>query len=228
VKFRLSGKYGELSEVRNNQPHNGIDIAMPEGTELRSVVDGVVERVFDGSGKIGEGVVIKLEDGTRAIYGHMSDVDVKVGERIEAGELIGLSGNTGNSTGPHLHFGIMRDGQFVDPSPLAEPLANMSGNVGESWLDGMVNDHGGILTKYLYKKTEGVREEAAEKTYDFVMGVLDALGTLIYDLSGAIALVGGGLCIVLWVAGWKDGMRWTGILFAANTLIRYLFGGAAS
>lgn len=121
MKFQLTGKYGELSEVRNNIPHTGIDISMPEGTVLGALRDGVVDRVYDGSGAIGKGLSIKFDDGSRAIYGHLSDVSVKVGEHIDAGETIGFSGNTGHSTGPHLHF-AMKDsaGGWLDPTPLGK------------------------------------------------------------------------------------------------------------
>lgn len=121
MKFRLSGEFGELSPVRDFKPHTGIDIAMPEGTTLRAVAEGVVDRVYDGTGAIGKGLSIRLDDGTRAIYGHMSDVSAKVGEHVEAGEIVGLSGNTGHSTAPHLHFGMKdADGSLLDPTPLGK------------------------------------------------------------------------------------------------------------
>ncbi|MFD0825883.1 M23 family metallopeptidase [Neobacillus sp. M.A.Huq-85] len=130
MRFRLSGEYMELSEVRNNIPHHGIDLAMPEGTELRSVMDGVVERVVDFGGQnLGKGVFVRNEDGTLSIYGHMSQIKVKAGEHLHAGESLGFSGNTGNSTGPHLHYG-MKDsaGDWMDPTPVAEKVSNMSGD----------------------------------------------------------------------------------------------------
>lgn len=127
MKFKLSGEFGELSEVRDHV-HNGIDLAMPNGTTLRSIAEGVVTKIFDGSADIGQGVAIKLNNGTTHIYGHMNGVKVKVGEHLNAGDVIGLSGNTGNSTGPHLHFGVqLPDGNFVDPTKFAEDLSAMSG-----------------------------------------------------------------------------------------------------
>ncbi|WP_286231327.1 M23 family metallopeptidase [Neobacillus mesonae] len=140
MKFRLSSEYGELSEVRNSIPHRGIDFAMPEGTELRSLMNGTVERVVDfGTNNLGKGVFIRNEDGTLSIYGHMSQIKVKLGEKLQAGESIGFSGNTGNSTGAHLHY-AMKDsnGQWIDPTPVAENVSNMSGdgfNFGEFILD---------------------------------------------------------------------------------------------
>ncbi|MFJ5716506.1 M23 family metallopeptidase [Neobacillus sp. NPDC093127] len=130
MKFRLSSEYGEMAEIRNGIPHHGIDLAMPSGTELRSVMDGVVENVVDfGTKNLGKGVFIRNEDGTLSIYGHMSDIKVKIGEHLHSGDSIGLSGNTGNSTGAHLHYG-MKDvtGNWVDPTPVAENVSNMSGS----------------------------------------------------------------------------------------------------
>lgn len=121
MKFRLTGEFGELSPVRDNIPHTGIDISMPEGTVLGALRDGVVDRVYDGSTAIGKGISIKFDDGSRAIYGHLSDVSVKAGEHVGAGEIIGFSGNTGNSTGPHLHFAMKdAEGGWLDPTPLGK------------------------------------------------------------------------------------------------------------
>lgn len=217
MKFRLSSEYGTLSPVRNWQPHTGIDLAMPEGTTLRAIKEGVVDRVYDGSDAIGKGLSIKFTDGTRAIYGHMDDVKAKVGEHVSTGEVIGLSGNTGNSTGPHLHFGLKApDGQFIDPTPMAETLSNISG-------DGVSQ---GFISKILF--TDSVKEQAREQMTEILIGALEALRDVLVDMSGAIALVGGGLCILLYVAGWRDGMRWAGILTVASILIKALVGGYMS
>ena len=137
MKFRLTSPYGELSLV-HPKPHTGIDLAMPEGTPLRSVVNGVVEKIVDyGNENIGKGVIIAFEDGKKAIYGHMSDVTVKVGDKLNYGDLIGYSGNTGHSTGPHLHFGIKDGNRFIDPSEYEKNLQEICGswahvNVGET------------------------------------------------------------------------------------------------
>lgn len=130
MKFQLSSEYGELSEVRNNIPHHGIDLAMPEGTELRSVMNGVVEKVVDfGNQNLGKGVFIRNDDGTLSIYGHMSKIKVKLGEHLTTGESIGFSGNTGNSTGAHLHYGMKNiNGEWIDPTPIAEKVSNMQGS----------------------------------------------------------------------------------------------------
>jgi murein DD-endopeptidase MepM/ murein hydrolase activator NlpD len=210
MKFRLSGQFGELSPVRNWQAHSGIDLAMPEGTTLRSIADGVVDRVYDGTGLIGKGLSVKFPDGTRAIYGHMNEVKAHVGDHLNAGDIVGLSGNTGNSTGPHLHFGLKdANGSALDPTPIADKLASISG------------DHVGPLGKVFAWGTESIREKAADMTTEIALGIFDALK----DFLLAGTLIGAAVLIILKVAGWRDGGRWAGVLIVVNILLKFLFGG---
>jgi murein DD-endopeptidase MepM/ murein hydrolase activator NlpD len=212
MKFRLSGEYGELSPVRNWEPHTGIDLAIPENSTLRSIGEGVIDKVFTGEGAIGKGLSIQFPDGSRAIYGHMNEVKVKVGEHVGVGEVLGLSGNTGNSTGAHLHFGLKSpDGEFTDPTPIAEQLANISGN----------DVHQGMISKLMGWGGETIREKTADMATEIALGIGDALK----DLLLGTTLVGAAVLIILKVAGWKDGGRWAGVLIVANVLLKFLFGG---
>jgi hypothetical protein len=128
--IRITSRFGEIDGV-HKKPHTGIDLAMPEGTPLRSIDDGIIQKVVDyGDNNIGKGVIIQFEDGKQGIYGHLSEVKVKKGQIIHEGDIIGLSGNTGHSTGTHLHFGLKEDGHFIDPTPLAEHIGR---NIGSSW-----------------------------------------------------------------------------------------------
>ncbi|AZU61094.1 M23 family metallopeptidase [Neobacillus mesonae] len=225
MKFRLTGKFGELSPVRNWQPHSGIDLAMPEGTTLRSIGNGVVDKVFDGSSAIGKGLSIKFPDGTRAIYGHLSDVKVRVGENLSAGDVIGFSGNTGNSTGPHLHFGLKdASGGTLDPTPFADKLASISGDhVAPGIITQLFNNEStqGPLTRLFWSSSESIREKTADVATEVILGILDAAK----DLIMAGTLLGAGVLIILKVAGWRDGGRWAGVLLVVNVLLRALFGG---
>jgi hypothetical protein len=216
MKFKLSSEFGVMEEVRGNAPHSGIDLAMPEGTELRSIFNGVVEKVYDGSGKIGEGVKIQTEDGQHLIYGHMSDVKVHVGDKIHEGDIIGLSGNTGLSTGPHLHFGMTDNSGLVDPTPFADKLSAMTGKVNEA----IFNFDGPMDYVDSYFKDQ-IAESTKEVLIDIAVGAFQFL----VDMSGFITLVGGGILILLKVVGFDKGYKWAGILFFVNTLIKYL-GGA--
>lgn len=215
MKFRLSGQYGELSPVRGMVPHRGVDIATPENTILRSVSNGVVERVFDGYGLIGKGVAIRMPDGTRSIYGHMNEVKARVGEHISEGGIIGLSGNTGHSTAPHLHFGLQNpDGTFKDPTFLAEKVSNYAG----SDFHPSPFQSTGIIPHLFGWSDETVKEHAKEFTIDILCGV----GEAIAELLASITLIGAGLCVLLKVCGWKDGGRWCGILIGVNVLLKFL------
>lgn len=88
--------------------HNGVDIGAPVGTQLLAAADGVVLAAKSGgyNGGYGSMVIISHPNGTQTVYGHMSRVDVVAGQSVVKGQGIGLSGNTGRSTGPHLHFEV--------------------------------------------------------------------------------------------------------------------------
>ncbi len=89
--------------------HNGLDIAVPEGTPVKPAAEGVV--YFSGCRNgYGNMVIITHDDGTLTIYAHNSVNLVREGERVAAGSTIALSGSTGRSTGPHLHFEAWKDG----------------------------------------------------------------------------------------------------------------------
>ncbi|MBT2741205.1 M23 family metallopeptidase [Bacillus sp. ISL-77] len=195
MKFRLSSEYGELSEVRNMVPHPGIDFAMPEGTELRSVMNGVVERVVDfGNNNLGKGVFIRNDDGTLSIYGHMSKIKVKAGEHLTSGESIGFSGNSGHSTAAHLHYG-MKDvaGHWMDPTPVAENVSNMSGN------DFHFGDIGGVLLdkynkfadKVIGAEMNMVVKPAQETLQDWLMSLGHTLTDLMPEIGTGITILAG-------------------------------------
>lgn len=113
---RLSSSYG-----RRNAPtkgastnHQGVDWATPTGTAVMASCGGTVTRAGWASG-YGYVVYIQHEGGRETRYGHLSRVLVSVGEKVEQGEKIALSGNTGRSTGPHLHFELRINGASVNP-----------------------------------------------------------------------------------------------------------------
>jgi murein DD-endopeptidase MepM/ murein hydrolase activator NlpD len=103
--------------------HSGQDFAVPTGTKVFAAHEGTVVKA--GSWGAGDGpaygnaVVIKHGNGTYSQYAHLSKVQVSVGEKVNTGEQIALSGNTGNSSGPHLHFEIRTTanyGSAIDPA----------------------------------------------------------------------------------------------------------------
>ncbi|MEU7718864.1 M23 family metallopeptidase [Streptomyces tibetensis] len=97
--------------------HTGVDFVVPTGTSLKAVGAGTVVSAGWG-GAYGNQVVIKLDDGYYAQYAHLSQLSVSAGQTVTAGQQVGLSGATGNVTGPHLHFEIRTTpdyGSDVDP-----------------------------------------------------------------------------------------------------------------
>lgn len=104
--------------------HNGIDIAAPIGTPVLAFSDGLVKRVdVDGvgSGK-GNGNAVHLAVGPFTLqFFHLSRTLVRPGQSVRAGQPIGLVGSTGLSSGPHLHLGVLYQGQYIDPVLIFPP-----------------------------------------------------------------------------------------------------------
>jgi len=97
------------------KPHGGIDFGVPEGTPVYAVTDGVVDATnFDAPG-FGNYIKTLNSDGTENFFGHLSRKLVEGGARVKAGDIVGYSGNTGSSTGPHLHFEVRKDANKLDP-----------------------------------------------------------------------------------------------------------------
>ena len=95
-------------------PHPGLDVAVPVGTPIRAAGGGTVVEVGDDA-KYGKFVRLEHRDGYETLYAHASQILVKHGEKIPSGRAIALSGNTGQSTAPHLHFEVRQAGAAVDP-----------------------------------------------------------------------------------------------------------------
>jgi len=104
------GKFG----MRRKRRHQGIDLPLTVGTPIYAAFDGKVRvsRVANGYGNL---VVIRHTNGLETFYGHLSSRKVEVGDWVNAGDVIGLGGNTGRSTGPHLHFETRFKGYAFDP-----------------------------------------------------------------------------------------------------------------
>lgn len=110
-QFRLTSDFREHL-ARHRAP--GLDFALPEGTPVLAASGGVVLACeWDPTG--GRTVVVDHGDGLHTLYGHLRAVWRVRSERVNAGEFLGLSGNTGTTTAPHLHFGVWNEGEWVDP-----------------------------------------------------------------------------------------------------------------
>jgi murein DD-endopeptidase MepM/ murein hydrolase activator NlpD len=116
VRGRLSSYFGyrpdPFTGVRRF--HGGIDIVVNTGTAVRSAAAGIVSDVGYNA-NYGNYIIVTHGGGLQTLYGHLSSSSIAKGARVAQGTMIGLSGNTGYSTGPHLHFGIYRSGVGVNP-----------------------------------------------------------------------------------------------------------------
>ena len=116
VAGRLTSKYGmRLHPISKDWTmHDAIDIAAPKGTAIKNVLEGKV--VFAGDrGGYGQTIVVEHADGRSSLFAHCSELSVKVGDVVQVGDKLGEVGNTGNSTGNHLHFELRENGKTIDP-----------------------------------------------------------------------------------------------------------------
>ena len=118
--FEVSLAYGVPGDLWTNGYHNGVDYACPVGTRVVSTVRGVVSS-YNGGPAYGTHVVV--DDGDRRhMFCHLSSRAVRAGDRVRPGDRVGLSGATGNVTGPHLHYEVRELppgtlGSDIDPAP---------------------------------------------------------------------------------------------------------------
>lgn len=118
----LSSYYGYRVDPFNGKKvfHHGLDFAGKEGSEVVAVADGIVS--WQGTrGGYGEMIDIEHGNGYQTRYAHNKKLVVKLGDRVKKGQAIALMGSTGRSTGPHVHFEVLRDGKTVNPYNLIKP-----------------------------------------------------------------------------------------------------------
>lgn len=170
---------------------------------MHSLGNAVVERVVDyGTENIGKGIILRLDDGKQVIYGHLSEVKVKVGQSLSEGQLVGYSGNTGHSTGPHLHLGLKdENGLFVDPTSMAEKFIDngrigdgigdlnvttlkewLGGKVAEITLDGVVNYVADLALAFPILAIVGGSVYALLNMVSRRLASFGAVGTLLYGI----------------------------------------------
>jgi murein DD-endopeptidase MepM/ murein hydrolase activator NlpD len=114
----ISTGYKSGGAVWSSGSHTGVDFHAASGTSVHAVGSGTVVEAGWG-GAYGNNVVIKMNDGTYTQYGHLSSIGVSVGQTVTPGQQIGLSGATGNVTGPHLHFEVRTTAEYgsdIDPA----------------------------------------------------------------------------------------------------------------
>ena len=117
VIARFSGGYGYRTDPFTGVRmfHNGIDLAGYVGAPVRAGMEGRVVDIQSQIGNYGKMIIIQHPRGFKTLYGHLSAFNVEVGQYVSQGQLIARMGNTGRSTGPHLHFSVIKNGSFVNP-----------------------------------------------------------------------------------------------------------------
>jgi len=138
------------------RPHHGTDFGARRGTPLLAVNDGVVS--FSGRMR-GYGNVVKIRHagGYESLYAHQSRRRVKRGQKVKKGQIIGYVGSTGRSTGPHLHFGLMKNGRWIDPMKVLRKKS-----IKTSRLKKFTKYEDVTTTKYKNVAIKGVKENKAK------------------------------------------------------------------
>lgn len=118
-KVRVTSFFGVRRSV-SRTPHRGIDFGAAKGTPVHATASGTVIAagpINENDGKYGNTVIID-HGAQRSLYAHLDSVDVRPGQRVQAGQTIGAVGETGLATGPHLHLEVRQNGQNIDPAPM--------------------------------------------------------------------------------------------------------------
>ncbi|MDY7394911.1 M23 family metallopeptidase [Aureibaculum sp. 2210JD6-5] len=114
---RMASGYGWRSDpfTKARKMHKGMDFTAPTGTPIYATGNGVVDRADNNASGFGEHIEIDHGFGYKTIYAHLSKYNVKRGQKVKRGDLIGFVGNTGRSSGPHLHYEVHKNGKPINP-----------------------------------------------------------------------------------------------------------------
>src|SRR5690625_4128759 len=222
VNGQLTSRFGS----RWGGTHAGVDWAVPVGTPVSAALAGTVARAGWNvvSGRTGLGVLLAHEGNRNTYYGHLSKLVARVGDTVGKGQTIALSGNTGNSTGPHLHFETWTGGRPVDP------LSHMGGlpasaDGGSGWFDPLAplralgEKIGGWFAErfpeggFLVDAAKQTATGALDKVIDWVGGIIGMNGD---NEGGGTGPVKDQVRDVAAKYGWDSGEQWS----ALSTLIQ--------
>jgi murein DD-endopeptidase MepM/ murein hydrolase activator NlpD len=138
--YKVSSGFGERSDPFTSKPsfHPGVDFSADEGTPVLATNDGEVSKVFlkDDGGEYGKYIELSHKNNVVTKYGHLSEILVQQSQSVKKGDVLGLVGNTGRSTGPHLHFEILLASKPVDPMSIISPFPVKPNNISKAPLDG--------------------------------------------------------------------------------------------
>lgn len=207
--FPISAPFHSIDSA-HHLPHKGIDFAMPTGTPVESIGDGVVKFVMDeGNKSFGKSVWVQMDDGNMAVYGHLSGFNVKVGQHIQNGQIVAYSGSTGDSTGPHLHLGILHGNTPIDPMPY------LQGSQEPSFTESIKS-----IGSFFYDlKHQGLWQALTGESF----GVW--FGDIVDGAAIAVACIGAMLGLMGWKKGWQV-VYWDAGIYILIKSIQYTYGGA--
>ncbi|MFF7977100.1 peptidoglycan DD-metalloendopeptidase family protein [Streptomyces sp. NPDC007905] len=117
VSYTITGTFGQPGSMWSSGYHTGLDFAAPTGTLIKAVHGGIITEA-GWAGAYGYRTILTLDDGTELWFCHQSSINVKVGQKVGTGDVIGRIGATGNVTGPHLHLEVHPNGQATGIDPM--------------------------------------------------------------------------------------------------------------
>ena len=176
---RITSGFGMRTMGGERGFHNGIDIAMPVGTSLKAPESGRVVRTWDDA-RGGKQLQFLGDSGKTYGMAHLSEQIAKVGQRLDAGALLAKSGNTGRSTGPHLHLTVTSNGKKIDPRAVQVGASTLANLYTEDLLGDMAGESGG--------KGAAARKQAAEDAYLATAKEADATQRVLAQRQHAIAV----------------------------------------
>lgn len=158
----VTGQYGGN---RGDHAHGGIDLAAPAGTPIRAIRGGKV--IYSGKANgFGNMVKVQLDDGFTMLVGHNASNNVKVGDRVEAGQMIATVGSQGHSSGPHGHLEIYNpQGKRINPQDYLNRPSNLAGADPEQVMQQIILKHGVVPTQYknsLIASLHGTAQQQAQ------------------------------------------------------------------
>lgn len=202
---KITAGYGSVDSVHQT-PHTGIDFCVPQGTPLHAPVDGIISRIADyGNANLGKAVFVKTKDGSQYVLGHLSDIKVQVGQRIHHGDLLAMSGSSGRSTGPHLHFGVYDpSGLPVDPGKIDFSAFTMGG-------DNVLIKMNGALMNPVMDWINGVGDSFVQwEAETAAHGVIWGVGQFFKILAPMIPeLAGFSIMVLITIGMFTDFAKWT-------------------
>lgn len=123
----VTSQFGAIESIRK-YPHTGIDFSCKSGEPIHSLSDGVVSKITSEPSSLGNGLFIKTSEGYTVIYGHASQLNVKLSNVVHKGDVIAFCGSSGHSTGSHAHIAIQdATGHYINPQAALDAIKSMFG-----------------------------------------------------------------------------------------------------